>query len=43
MTTVLVLMLGLLAAYAIARLPVPAKGWLLLGVVAARPFPRSPR
>jgi trehalose/maltose transport system permease protein len=40
MTTVLVLMLGLLAAYAIARLPVPAKGWLLLGVVAATAFPQ---
>jgi multiple sugar transport system permease protein len=40
MTTILVLALGLLAAYAIARLPVPAKGWLLLGVVAATAFPQ---
>jgi multiple sugar transport system permease protein len=40
MTTALVVVLGLLAAYAIARLPVPAKGWLLLGVVAATAFPQ---
>lgn len=40
MTTVLVVILGLLAAYAIARLPVPAKGWLLLGVIAATAFPQ---
>jgi multiple sugar transport system permease protein len=40
MTTALVLVVGLLAAYAIARLPVPAKGWLLLGVVAATAFPQ---
>jgi multiple sugar transport system permease protein len=40
MTTVLVVALGLLAAYAIARLPVPAKSWLLLGVVAATAFPQ---
>jgi multiple sugar transport system permease protein len=40
MTTILVLAIGLLAAYAIARLPVPAKGWLLLGVVAATAFPQ---
>lgn len=40
MTTGLVVSLGLLAAYAIARLPVPAKGWLLLGVVAATAFPQ---
>jgi multiple sugar transport system permease protein len=40
MTTALVVLLGLLAAYALARLPVPAKGWLLLGVVAATAFPQ---
>lgn len=40
LTTALVVALGLLAAYAIARLPVPAKGWLLLGVVAATAFPQ---
>ena len=40
MTTALVVLLGLLAAYAIARLPIPAKGWLLLGVVAATAFPQ---
>ena len=40
LSTALVLALGLLAAYAIARLPVPAKAWLLLGVVAATAFPQ---
>ena len=40
MTTVVVLTLGLLAAYAIARLPVPAKSWFLLGVIAATAFPQ---
>jgi multiple sugar transport system permease protein len=40
LTTALVVLVGLLAAYAIARLPVPAKGWLLLGVVAATAFPQ---
>ena len=40
MSTVLVVIVGLLAAYAIARLPVPAKGWLLLGVIAATAFPQ---
>src|SRR5262245_20548211 len=39
-TTAAVLVLGLLAAYAIARLPVPGKPWLLLGVVAATAFPQ---
>src|SRR5262245_13818160 len=39
-TTVLVVLVGALAAYAIARLPVPAKSWLLLGVVAATAFPQ---
>jgi multiple sugar transport system permease protein len=39
-TTALVVGLGLLAGYAIARLPIPAKGWLLLGVVAATAFPQ---
>ena len=39
-TTGIVLALGLLAAYAIARLPVPGKAWLLLGVVAATAFPQ---
>jgi multiple sugar transport system permease protein len=39
-TTVLVVVLGLLAAYAIARLPIPGKSWLLLGIVAATAFPQ---
>jgi multiple sugar transport system permease protein len=39
-TTALVVALGFLAAYAIARLPLPAKSWLLLGVVAATAFPQ---
>jgi multiple sugar transport system permease protein len=39
-TTALVVVLGLLAAYAIARLPIPAKSWLLLGIVAATAFPQ---
>ena len=39
-TTTLVVVLGLLAAYAIARLPIPAKSWLLLGIVAATAFPQ---
>jgi len=40
LTTVLALVLGLLAAYALARLPVPAKGLILLGVVAGSAFPQ---
>jgi multiple sugar transport system permease protein len=40
MTTVIAVVLGLLAAYAIARCPLPAKGWLLLGVVAATALPQ---
>jgi multiple sugar transport system permease protein len=40
MTTAVVVLLGLLAAYAIARTPIPAKSWLLLGVVAATAFPQ---
>ena len=39
-TTAVVLVLGLLAAYAVARSPVPGKAWLLLGVVAATAFPQ---
>jgi multiple sugar transport system permease protein len=40
LTTALALALGLLAAYAIARLPVPGKGVLLLGIVAGTAFPQ---
>jgi multiple sugar transport system permease protein len=40
LTTVLALALGLLAAYAIARLPVPGKGVILLGIVAGSAFPQ---
>jgi len=40
LTTVLALALGLLAAYALARLPVPAKGLILLGIVAGSAFPQ---
>lgn len=40
LTTVLALGLGLLAAYALARLPVPAKGFILLGIVAGSAFPQ---
>ena len=32
--------LGLLAAYALARLPVPGKSLILLGIVAGRAFPQ---
>jgi multiple sugar transport system permease protein len=39
-TTILALVLGLLAAYALARLPVPAKGAILLGIVAGSAFPQ---
>jgi multiple sugar transport system permease protein len=40
LTTLLALALGLLAAYALARLPVPAKGVILLGIVAGSAFPQ---
>jgi multiple sugar transport system permease protein len=39
LTTFLTLVLGLLGAYALARLPVPWKGPLLLGIVASTAFP----
>jgi multiple sugar transport system permease protein len=39
-TTLLSLGLGLLAAYALARLPVPGKGLLLLGIIASTAFPQ---
>lgn len=40
LTTLLALVLGLSAAYALARLPVPGTGVLLLGVVAGTAFPQ---
>jgi multiple sugar transport system permease protein len=40
LTTALALVLGLLAAYALARLPVPGKGLILLGIVAGSAFPQ---
>jgi len=40
LTTLLALALGLPAAYALARLPLPGKGLLLLGVVASTAFPQ---
>lgn len=40
LTTLLALALGVPAAYAIARLPVPAKALLLLGIVASTAFPQ---
>ena len=40
MTTVLALVLGLFAAYALARLPVPGTRLLLLGMVAGTAFPQ---
>lgn len=40
LTTLLALVLGLPAAYALARLPVPGKGVLLLAVVASTAFPQ---
>ncbi len=40
LTTVLALVLGLFAAYALARLPVPGTRALLLGVVAGTAFPQ---
>lgn len=39
-TTVLALLLGSLAAYALARLPVPGKKLILLGIVAGSAFPQ---
>ena len=40
LTTVLALVLGVPGAYALARLPVPGKNALLLGVVACTAFPQ---
>jgi trehalose/maltose transport system permease protein len=40
LTTLLALVLGLPAAYAIARLPIPAKNLLLLVVIASTAFPQ---
>jgi multiple sugar transport system permease protein len=40
LTTLLALGLGLLAAYALARLPVPGKGLLLLAIIASTAFPQ---
>jgi len=39
-TTVVALALGVLAAYALARLPVPGKSLILLGIVAGSAFPQ---
>ena len=39
-TTVVALGLGVLAAYALARLPVPGKSLILLGIVAGSAFPQ---
>jgi multiple sugar transport system permease protein len=39
-TTVVALALGVLAAYALARLPVPGKNLILLGIVAGSAFPQ---
>lgn len=40
LTTGMALVLGLFAGYAMARLPVPGKGLLLLGIVASTAFPQ---
>lgn len=40
LTTLVALALGLPAAYGIARLPVPGKGLLLLGIIACTAFPQ---
>jgi multiple sugar transport system permease protein len=40
LTTVVALVLGVLAAYALARLPVPGKNLILLGIVAGSAFPQ---
>ncbi len=40
LTTLLALVLGLPAAYAVARLPLPGKQLLLLGIVASTAFPQ---
>ena len=40
LTTALALALGVPAAYALARLPVPGKGVVLLGIVAGSAFPQ---
>ena len=39
-TTVVALGLGVLAAYALARLPVPGKSFIMLGIVAGSAFPQ---
>ncbi|MBI4611795.1 MAG: carbohydrate ABC transporter permease [Candidatus Rokubacteria bacterium] len=39
LTTLLALVLGLFGAYALARLPIPGKAPLLLGVIASTAFP----
>jgi multiple sugar transport system permease protein len=40
LTTVVALALGVLAAYALARLPVPGKNLILLGIIAGSAFPQ---
>lgn len=40
LTTLVSLVLGLFAAYALARLPVPGKGALMLAIVASTAFPQ---
>lgn len=40
-TVLLALPLGLLASYALARLPIPGRRSLMLGIVASTAFPRS--
>jgi multiple sugar transport system permease protein len=39
LTTLLTILLGLLGAYALARLPVPGKRFILLGIIASTAFP----
>ena len=39
-TTVVALALGVLAAYALARLPVPGKSFIMLGIIAGSAFPQ---
>ena len=40
LTTAIAVALGVLAAYALARLPVPGRGALMLGIVASTAFPQ---
>jgi multiple sugar transport system permease protein len=40
LTTLLALVLGLFAGYALARFPVPGKGLLFLGIIASTAFPQ---